>query len=76
MMREAGVQMEKVGLYIDKRDDRIIYPRKYFSSAMWLRQREETTLFIQCRIRAWFARRTANALKKKRDDRDEELLSK
>ena len=27
-------------------------------------------------MRAWFARRTANALRKKRDDRDNELLMK
>jgi len=27
-------------------------------------------------VRAWFARRTANGLRKKRDDRDNELLTK
>lgn len=46
MMREAGVQMEKTGLYIDQRKDKIIYPKKYFSSSLWNKQREETTLFI------------------------------
>lgn len=76
MMREFGVQMEKEGLYIDQRNDKIIYPKKYFSSAMWCKKREAITLKIQCHIRAWFARRTANALRKKRDDRDNELLSK
>ena len=76
MMREQGAQMEKAGLFIDRRDDKIIYPTKYFSSIMWLKQREETTLYIQCRVRAWFARRIANALRKKRDDRDNELLNK
>ena len=75
-MREFGVQMERAGLFIDDRSSKIIYPKKYFSSAMWNRQREETTLYIYCRVRAWFARRTANALRKKRDDRDNELLSK
>ena len=77
MMREFGVQMEKTGLYIDNRNDKIIYPsKKYFSSDMWKQQREEKTLYIQCQIRAWFARLTANALRKKRDDRDSELLRK
>jgi hypothetical protein len=38
--------MEKTGLYIDTRQDKIIYPRLYFSSEMWKKQREETTLFI------------------------------
>jgi hypothetical protein len=46
MMREFGTQMEKTDLYIDKRKDKIIYPRPYFSSEMWKKQREETTLFI------------------------------
>lgn len=46
MMREFGVQMEKTGLYIDTRQDKIIYPKKYISSAMWSKQREATTLYI------------------------------
>jgi hypothetical protein len=32
MMREFGTQMEKGDLYIDKRQDKIIYPKPYFSS--------------------------------------------
>ena len=46
MMREFGVQMEKTGLYIDQRNDKIIYPKKYFSSAMWNKKREATTLKV------------------------------
>lgn len=46
MMREQGSQMEKAGIFIDRRDDKIIYPGRYFSSIMWLKQREETTLYI------------------------------
>jgi hypothetical protein len=46
MMREFGTQMEKGDLYIDKRLDKIIYPKPYFSSEMWKRQREATTLYI------------------------------
>jgi hypothetical protein len=40
MMREQGSQMEKSGIFIDRRDDKIIYPQRYFSSIMWLKQRE------------------------------------
>ena len=76
MMREQGCQMEKTGLYIDRRDDKIIYPQRYFSSAMWLKQREKTTLYIQCRVRGWFATRRVNALKKARHEREQELLAK
>ena len=76
MMREFGVQMEKPGLYIDQRNDKIIIPRKYTSSAMWNKKREQITLKIQCHVRAWFARRTANALRKRRADKDNELETK
>lgn len=35
MMREFGTQMEKTGLFIDTRKDKIIFPKPYFSSEMW-----------------------------------------
>ena len=74
MMREFGTQMEKNDIYIDTRKDKIIYPRPYFSSEMWKRQREETTLYIQCQVRGWFARKLANSLRKIRDDKEKELI--
>jgi hypothetical protein len=43
---------------------------------MWAKEREETTLYIQCRVRAWFARRRAYHLRKLRDDKDTELRAK
>ena len=67
--------MEKAGLYIDRRDDKIIYPTKYFSSIMWLKQRNETTLYIQCRVRGWFARKRCYLLRKTRNDREQEMLA-
>jgi hypothetical protein len=76
MMREFGVQMEKDGLYIDRRCDKIVYPKPYFSSAMWNKKRAETTLYIQCRFRAWFAIIIAAKLLKQKHDRDQEFLSR
>lgn len=73
MMREFGTQMEKGDIYIDRRQDKIIYPKPYFSSQMWLKQREKTTLYIQTQVRGWFARRLANGLRKQRDDHEREL---
>lgn len=32
--------MENTGLYIDQRKDKIVYPKPYFSSAMWKKERE------------------------------------
>ena len=46
MMREFGTQMEKNDIYIDTRKDKIIYPRPYFSSEMWKRQREESNVCV------------------------------
>lgn len=59
---------------MDTRKDKIITPNKsYFSSKMWAKEREQTTLYIQCRVRAWFARKRAYELRKVRDDKDAEL---
>ena len=68
--------MEKTGIFIDKRKDKIIYPSSYFHSDMWKKQRESVSLFVQCHVRGWFARKMANSLRKLRDDRDMELLKK
>jgi len=69
-----GMECYKTGLYMDTRKDKIIKPNKnYFSSKMWAKEREDTTLYIQCRVRAWFARKRAYALRKLRDDKEEEL---
>ena len=69
-----GMQCEKTGLFMDTRKDKIIKPNKnYFSSKMWAKEREDTTLYIQCRVRAWFARKRAYNLRKLRDDKDAEL---
>lgn len=76
MMREFGTQMEKPGLFIDSRKDKKLKPRPYFSSDQWKKQRWDRTLYIQCQIRGWFARRRAATLRKKRNDRDLELLRK
>lgn len=82
MMREMGVQMdvglgskcEVTGLYMDTRKDKLIRPNKhYFSSRMWAKEREDTTLYIQCRVRAWFARKRTYNLRKARDDKDAEM---
>ena len=69
-----GMECHKTGLYGDTRNDKIIRPNKnYFSSKMWAKEREDTTLYIQCRVRAWFARRRAYNLRKIRDDKDAEF---
>ena len=69
-----GSKCDVTGLFMDTRNDKIIRPNKhYFSSRMWAKEREETTLYIQCRVRAWFSKRRAERLRKERDDKQAEL---
>lgn len=68
--------MEKADLYIDKRNDKVIYPKPVYTSAQWLKDWAKNTLYIQCWVRGWFAKRLANELRRKWDERDLELLRK
>ena len=38
-MREFGTQMERTGIYIDKRSDKKAIAKPYFSSKMWNERR-------------------------------------
>ncbi len=58
--------MEKEGLFIDTRNDKPMQPFMYFNSDMWEQRRNEAALFIQRLTRGWFARKRANALKRKK----------
>lgn len=68
--------MEKADLYVDKWNDKIIYPKPVYTSAQWLKDWEKNTLYIQCRVRGWFAKRLANELWRRWDERDLENLRK
>ena len=46
VMREFGTQMERRFLWIDKRNDKKMEPRVYFTKEMWDARREEAALFI------------------------------
>ena len=58
-----GTQMEKEGLFIDRRNDKVVEAKMYFTSEMWEERREEAALYIQRLVRGWFARRRTNALR-------------
>ena len=60
--------MEKEGIFIDTRTDKLVQPSLYFDSDMWADRRWEAALFIQRLVRGWFARRRANKLKKNKED--------
>eukprot|EP00435_Cladocopium_sp_Y103_P013687 s1654_g3.t1 len=70
--REAGTQMEKVGLYVDQRDDVLMKPRRpYFSSADKAALVLEKCVMIQCHARGMLARRRTRQLRQARQEREE-----
>ncbi|CAK9085705.1 IQ and ubiquitin-like domain-containing protein, partial [Durusdinium trenchii] len=70
--REAGTQMEKVGLYVDQRDDVVMKPRRpYFSSADKAALVLEKCVMIQCHARGMIARRRTRQLRQARQEREE-----
>ena len=60
--------MEKEGLFIDTRTDKVVEPNMYFDSDMWYDRRWEAALFIQRLVRGWFARRRAKKLKSNKEE--------
>jgi hypothetical protein len=74
-MREFGVQLERGGIWIDKRKDKEIQPRMYFNSEMWDQRREEASLFVQRLVRGWFARKRTNALKRQKESKRNDQIT-
>lgn len=58
--------MEKEGLFIDTRTDKIVRPNLYFDSSMWSDRRNEAALYIQRLTRGWFARKLAAKLRRQK----------
>jgi len=70
--KENGTQMEKVGLYIDAVNDRVMVPRRpYFSSADKAALVLEKSVIIQCHARGMIARRRSRQMKKEKQERIE-----
>lgn len=60
--------MEKEGIFIDTRTDKVVEPNMYFDSDMWYDRRWEAALYIQRLVRGWFARRRSKKLRKVKED--------
>ncbi|CAE7579371.1 IQUB [Symbiodinium natans] len=70
--RDNGTQMDKVGLYIDSRTDKMMEPRRpYFSSADKAALLLEKCVMIQCHARGMLARRRTRQLRQMRQERQE-----
>ncbi|CAE7567469.1 IQUB [Symbiodinium sp. CCMP2456] len=70
--RDNGTQMDKVGLYIDCRGDKLMEPRRpYFSSADKAALLLEKCVMIQCHARGMLARRRTRQLRQMRQERHE-----
>ncbi len=61
--------MEKEGLFIDIRTDKLMRPNIYFDSQMWEDRRNEAALYIQRLTRGWFARKLAARLRRQKYDK-------
>jgi len=57
MMREFSTQTPVPGIVVETRTDKVLEAKPYFTSEMWMKQREVTTLYIQRMVRGWLARR-------------------
>ena len=57
MNREFGTQMEVIGLFIDKRQDKEIVPGKYFTAEQWEFKKESTVLYLQKMMRGFLVRK-------------------
>ena len=62
-MREFGVQTARSDLFISSSQDRVMEPRKYFNSDLWLERRILAARFIQKMIRGYFARKRMKRIK-------------
>ncbi len=57
MMREFTSQTPAPGLYIDTSADKVLEAKPYFTSEMWMKQREVSALFIQRMARGHLAKK-------------------
>ena len=67
--------MERRGILIDGRSDKILVPSSYFNSEMWSERREEAALYIQRMVRGWLARVRASILKSQKEQKRQEQLA-
>eukprot|EP00831_Metopus_contortus_P021407 TRINITY_DN1956_c0_g1_i5.p1 TRINITY_DN1956_c0_g1~~TRINITY_DN1956_c0_g1_i5.p1 ORF type:complete len:526 (-),score=131.84 TRINITY_DN1956_c0_g1_i5:45-1622(-) len=72
MVREFSAQTPRPGLSIDSRKDKVLEAKPYFTSEMWLKQREENTLYLQRMVRGWEARRLAAKERKEKHAKENE----
>lgn len=65
--REAGNQTLRSDLFIDTAYDKIMVPKKYFDSELWLNRRVLAARFIQKMMRGYFARKRMKRIKELKD---------
>ncbi len=71
-MREFGTQMERVGIFVDQREDKDLQPKMYFTGEMWEERREEACLYIQRMMRGYHGWKRVHGLRKEKKEKQEE----
>jgi hypothetical protein len=62
--REYGTQTPQPNmLWMDQRDGKVAYPKKYFDSELWLKRRIEAAMFIQKICRGYLARKRMSGIR-------------
>ena len=69
-MREFGTQLERTGIWIDKREDKDVQPKMYFTSEMWEERREEAVLYVQRMIRGFHGWKRVDALRREKREKE------
>lgn len=72
--KEFGTQTERPGLWIDTRGDKVVKAGPYFTSEMWMQQREAAAHFIQKMMRGCFARKRTRALREEKEKKKREQI--
>lgn len=62
--REFGTQMQKIGLYIDIRTDKILEATEYFCANDWEIARDNCVQYLQKCVRGYLSRKLANEYRK------------
>lgn len=62
--REFGTQMERVGLYIDTRQDKVMIATDYFCADDWQREKVNTIMYLQKCVRGFISRKKARLYRK------------
>lgn len=64
MNREFGTQMNRIGLYVDDRNDKVLQAKEYFCANDWEIARDNCVQYLQKCVRGYLSRKLASEYRK------------